>query len=191
MAVRFAGTGVAVLVCLVASACGTGDSGGAPPAADACPAPVVKSAGERPAPRAVTAAAAKYLAVRESWLSACQGSTTSWEAQARKLMTARGWRTHPKDNADAAKIHGQMKRKQWNVRVTVSCMTNPEMGPGTAAWQPLFCSLTDTTVDGAGKAAGGLPANWTFSGDQNPAPLAMKKQGGAWLVDQDLTGLAQ
>jgi len=190
--VRVAGVLVAA-VCLAASGCGGSADPGAAPRAAACPAPVVKPAAERPAPQAAVDAAAKYLSVRESWLAACRAGTTSWEAEAKRLMTARGWRTHPKDHADAAKIHGQMTRNRWNVRVRVSCMTNPEMGPAKAAWQPLFCSLTDTTVDASGKPvpAGRLPADWPFSGAQNPAPIAVTKQGGAWLVDQDLTGLAQ
>lgn len=202
MAVRLARTGgiaLAVLACLAAAACGggsdeSGKSGGKPSAASgACPAPVVKRVTERPAPEPAVTIAARYLAARESWLSACRPSTTSWEAQGKKLMTAKGWRTHPRDHVNTGQVHGQMKTNGWNVRVIVSCGTNPEMGPSRPASQPLFCSLADTTVDASGKPVpiGKLPAKWPFTGEQNPAPMLMKKQAGTWLVAQDATGLAQ
>lgn len=195
--VRTGGVALAVLACLGAAACSGGSGGGSSgtpsAAAGACPAPVIKAATERPAPKPAVTVAAQYLAVREGWLSACRPSTSSWESRAKKLMTERGWRTHPRDRVDVKQVRGRMTAGGWNVRVTVSCMTNREMGPPKPTWQPLFCGVTDTTVDalGASVPAAKLPAKWPFAGGQNPAPMAVVKRGGAWLVDQDLTGLAQ
>lgn len=192
---------VAVLACLAAGACGGGSDGAKPgasgskssPAAGACPAPVVKAVAKQPAPKAPVTVAARYLAVREARLSACRSSPTSWQAQGKKLMTAQGWRAHPRDHVNTRQVHGRMRANGWNVRVTVACGANREAGPSRPTLQPLFCSLIDTTVDASGKPVptGKLPAKWPFSGDQNPAPMNVKKQAGTWLVDRDLTGLAQ
>jgi hypothetical protein len=141
----------------------------------------------------VVRAAARYLAVRESWLAACRPSSTAWAAQARPLMTSRGWKTHPRDKVRVGPVRAAITRNRWNVRVTVACMANREAGRARADWRPLFCSLTDTTLDPAGAAVptGKLPGGWPFAGEQNPVPLTMVNRGGTWLVDQDLTGLAQ
>ena len=196
------GAGVtAVAGCLLVMGCGApggGSDGSSAPASPgaraACPPqPVVRPASRRPAPRKVVDVAARYLAARESWLASCRGSTTAWERQARALMTPRGWRTHPRDRVDTARVRPAMTRHHWNVRVTVSCASNPEMGRPRATWHPLFCSVTDATVDASGAAvpAAKLPHGWPFAGQQNPAPIAMVRRHGTWLVDRDLTGLAQ
>lgn len=162
-------------------------------AADSCPAPEITSATGNPAPQAAVQAAARYLAVRESRLSTCRPTTTSWEAEAKPLMTAKGWRDHPGPPPEAGRLRKELLRNRWNVRATVSCRANPEAGRGTATSQPLFCALADTTVTAAGKpvSAFQVPASWLYTGDRDPGLLSMKKQGGAWLVDGDYTGRAQ
>lgn len=213
---RYAGAGrvgLAIAACLAAAACGGDPAGNDPPgdsakpspgtsspsaspskpAAAACPAPKLRPATANPAPQQAVRVAAQYIAVRESRLSACRPTTKSWKAEAKKLMTPKGWSMPPSPPPEAGRLRAELVKQKWNVRATVSCNTNPEAGPGTATSQPLFCSVKDTTLDASGKPVGTfqVPASWLYSGDRDPALLSMKKQGGTWLVDGDYTGQAQ
>lgn len=205
---RFTGVGGAVLAvaaCVATAACGAG--GGTPsatksakpsvsrstPSAEACPPPIVKAPGADTALRAAINAAAHYLAVRENRLSACRTSVASWEHRLEQLMTKKGRLYHPAPGHGEEAYHQEAKQHGWYVRATVACHPNPEMGAPTATVKPLFCGVTDATIDKAGRPvpARKLPGAWQFDGPQDPAPMSMKKQGGTWLVDLDGTGLGQ
>lgn len=208
---RFMGAGLVILAvaaCAATAGCRAGGGEEKPPVAKsakpsvsrstpsamACPpAPVVKAPGAGADLRPAINAAARYLAVRENRLSVCQTSPDVWKRRLERLMTKKGRLYHPEiGNADAA-AHDEAKRHGWYVRATVTCHPNPEMGAPTATVKPLFCGVTDKTIDAAGRPVPTrkLPDTWPFHGPQDPAPMSMKKQGGTWLVDLDGTGLGQ
>lgn len=139
--------------------------------------------------------ATKYLEAREDAYGADQSSPTAWIGKVKPLVTTTWYsQLQPSTASSAGSTPADYDTAVTNgyhiVAHVSDCSWNSEVAQPTTASGIVSCSLADTTVTSSGTplSAGNLPFGWSFTGQQPPALLRIVKQGGVWLVDNDLTG---
>lgn len=142
--------------------------------------------------------AQKYLNVRENQASYNHKKPDDWLGKIKKYMTKDGFSTLKASAGSADEAAGGYA---WNishdkglaVKVKVGeCVALTQAGTNTDTEKTVSCSVSDLVVDKKGKniPTTDIPSTWPYVGEQQDALLSMKKGGGGWKVDMDMTGMA-
>jgi hypothetical protein len=164
------------------------------PAATAGSAPASSIPTMGTAPEDATEVAKKYIGYRENAMSWDQETPRSWLAQAKPLMTDDGYADVSEgysDEGSAGYAWSLSHESGYAVKVAVECQV-PSAAGSTEDAVTLQCAVTDQVVDKSGKPLPitKIPTAWPYAGPQQPALLSMVRDGGDWLIDDDLTGEA-
>lgn len=142
--------------------------------------------------------AAKYLNERENQASHFRSKPGDWLTEARKLMTEGGYN---KLTANMGSLDNVTGGYAWNVsheqglavKVDVGqCVELAQGSAGTDNDKTVTCPVRDLVVDKEGKnvPTTKIPPTWPYVGKQQDALLSMKREGGGWKVEADMTGMA-